>query len=76
MSINTNHYDNSHNIGQQGRCCPPRKTLDGASFYWKNKEKYCWTHGACGHTSSQCKAKAQRYQENATLKNRLGGSNA
>lgn len=36
--------------------------------------KYCWTHGLCTHTSSECRNRAQGHKENATLTNRMGGS--
>lgn len=36
--------------------------------------KYCWTHGLCTHTSAKCRNRAQGYKENATLTNRMGGS--
>ena len=52
------------------------KTPDNASFNRNVTDKYCWTHGACGHTSEQCRAKASGHQDTATLENRLGGSNA
>ena len=55
---------------------PPRKTPDNASLRRNNTSKYCWTHGACGHTSNQCKAKAPGHQETATFEDRQGGSKA
>ena len=55
---------------------PPRKTPDNSTFRRNNTSKYCWTHGACGHTSTQCNAKAAGHQETATFEDRKGGSNA
>jgi len=36
--------------------------------------KYCWTHGGCNHTSSECRTKSIGHQDSATLRNRKGGS--
>ena len=65
-----------NNSGQRNRRRQPRKTLDNATFNRNVTDKYCWTHGACGHESNQCNAKAHGHQDNATLENRMGGSNA
>ena len=35
---------------------------------------YCWSHGRCGHKSSDCKNKKEGHQENATFANKLNGS--
>ena len=40
-------------------------------------ENYCWTHGADihkSHTGSTCNSKATGHMDNATLTNRMGGS--
>ena len=39
-------------------------------------DKYCWTHGGCGHQGKKCKHKAQGHQDNATFRNKMGGSTA
>ena len=39
---------------------------------WK---RYCWTHGCCPHSSRNCPNKAAGHIDNATFKNRQGGSN-
>lgn len=36
--------------------------------------KYCWTHGACAHTSRACRAKAEGHQDTATFTNKMSGS--
>ena len=38
--------------------------------------KYCWTHGACAHTSTECKNKKTGHQDAATFENRMGDSTA
>ena len=35
---------------------------------------YCWTHGAGSHTSKDCKFKMTGHQDDATFKDRKGGS--
>ena len=39
-------------------------------------DSYCWSHGACAHTSSQCNSKKAGHQDTATFSNKLGGSTA
>ena len=36
--------------------------------------KYCWTHGACAHSSRECRSKATGHKDDATFENRMGGS--
>ena len=38
--------------------------------------KYCWTHGACAHTSCECRNKSTGRQDASTVTNRMGGSTA
>ena len=35
---------------------------------------YCWSHGKCNHKSSECKNKKQGHKDDATLKDKKGGS--
>ena len=35
---------------------------------------YCWTHGACAHSSTDCRNKAPGHQTTATFNNMQGGS--
>ena len=39
-------------------------------------DKYCWTHGACGHKGKRCKNKAAGHKDEATFSNKMGGSTA
>ena len=34
----------------------------------------CWAHGACSHISKNCKFKMEGHQDDATFKDRKGGS--
>lgn len=36
--------------------------------------QYCWTHGACAHSGSQCSNPADGHVATATFQNRAGGS--
>ena len=53
-----------------------KKTPDNAAFQRIDKTEYCWTHGACNHKTGACNRKAPGHKSNATIANRLGGSNA
>ena len=66
----------SPTTNRRTRTRTPRKTPDNASFNRIKTDKYCWTHGACNHTSPQCNFKAPGHQDGATFDNRQGGSNA
>ena len=35
---------------------------------------YCWSHGACGHKSPDCRNKKDGHQDNATFTDKKGGS--
>ena len=39
-------------------------------------DKYCWTHGACGHFGKNCRGKAPGHKDEATFENKMGGSKA
>ena len=39
-----------------------------------NPRHYCWTHGACAHTSSDCNHQAPGHQVSATFANMLAGN--
>ncbi len=39
----------------------------------KGPQRYCWTHGPCGHTSADCFTKKPGHRPEATMTNQLGG---
>lgn len=39
-----------------------------------NTSKYCWSHGACAHTGTECKNKRPGHQDAATFSNKMNGS--
>ena len=76
---NGNGNQSNGNGNQNGGGRPPRvnkRTPDNAAFTRLDKSKYCHTHGACNHASSECNRKAPGHRNTATLTNRMGGSNA
>ena len=48
---------------------PPKRT-----FVRNITDKYCWSHGACGHDGTQCRNKKPGHRDDATFANKLGGS--
>lgn len=40
----------------------------------KTYRRYCWTHGCTSHWGRQCKNKKAGHKDDATFKNRMGGS--
>ena len=40
----------------------------------KGPRKYCWTHGACAHSSSECNKPKEGHKKDATFSNMLNGS--
>ena len=57
----------------QNQRSPPK-----SSHYDRNSEHYCWSHGRTfnsNHTSKTCHHKKPNHKDDATLHNRMGGSN-
>ena len=50
------------------------KTKTSGKKKEKKPRKYCWTHGSCAHSSSECKNKATGHKDNATFTDMMGGS--
>ena len=53
-----------------------REDLKRAPNTPKNPRRklYCWSHGACGHKSSDCRNKKDGHQDNATFTDKKDGS--
>ena len=47
------------------------KNKDGKK---KGPRKYCWTHGACAHTSAECNKPKEDHKKDATFTDMKGGS--
>ena len=39
----------------------------------RTTSKYCWTHGACAHSSKDCRNRKDGHRDDATFANKLGG---
>ena len=50
------------------------KTKSSGKKKEKKPRQYCWTHGSCAHSSSECKNKAAKHKDNATFTDMMGGS--
>jgi hypothetical protein len=55
---------------------PYLKTPDDATKERWRTNRYCWTHGGCGHTSDKCNSKAEGHKNEANFNNKMGGSKA
>ena len=73
ITLNTNHgsNNNNYNNGNNGGT-GARRT--GGRYSRTNTSKYCWSHGGCAHSSSECNAKKEGHKNNATFDNKMGGS--
>jgi hypothetical protein len=49
---------------------------NGGRYTRTNTSKYCWSHGACAHASSECNDKKEGHKNNATFADKMGGSTA
>ena len=58
----------------------PSETPNGSKKQGKRRtgsnktKKYCWTHGLWNHTSQECGVRKEGHQEDATMDNKMGGS--
>ena len=48
---------------------PPKR-----KYTRKDTSKYCWSHGACTHGSSDCRSPKPGHKNEATFENKMGGS--
>lgn len=64
--------DNSNNQpGKDGK----KKYWEGSTFR-RDISKYCWSHGACNHTSNDCNRPHKGHKKEATFENMMDGSYA
>ena len=68
--------DNLNTPGNNGNTltAPPSINQDINPKSGKPWRRYCWTCGCCTHWSKNCVIKAPGHKDNATFKNRMGGS--
>lgn len=53
-------------------------TAKRTNTYDRNSDHYCWSHGRTynsSHTSRSCRTQKPGHKKDATLHNRMGGSN-
>ena len=62
----------------RGRNGNPGRGRDGGPNNRRryNTSKYCWTHGACAHTGTDCTSPTEGHKSEATFENKMGGSTA
>ena len=53
----------------------PLNTVDCKPKTSKPWRRYCHTHGCCNHWGCNCKDKSPGHKDDATFRNRMGGSN-
>ena len=51
-----------------------RKTPNEGGKMRKNISQYCWTHGACAHSSDSCPNKVKGHKSEATFQDKMNGS--
>jgi hypothetical protein len=67
---------NGNNSGYQGRGRGRGRSREGRgnSYRQRNTSIYCWSHGACGHSSANCNNKLAGHQDAATFQNKMNGN--
>ena len=66
--------DSRHSRGRSGRSHNARSGGRGGRRSGSAPRTYCWSHGACAHSSSQCNTQLPGHQSSATFANMQGGS--
>ena len=62
------------NRGRGGRRGNRGRLRDITNTTKQKNHSYCWTHGACNHTSKECENPTEGHQKAATFKNMMKGS--
>ena len=70
------HWNNNFYPPRSGRGGRGRSGRGGRGGRGSNQRerKYCWTHGLAGHNGKECNYPSQGHKAEATLENRMGGS--
>jgi hypothetical protein len=74
LSLQTQGPPNRRNPGGRGSGRNGGRTTGRGRGDARPSPKYCWTHGACAHTGSDCNAPAENHKTNATFQDMLDGS--
>ena len=69
-------HDNDRDPNKRRRGQRGRNALTDVTNHQRGSrnQKYCWTHGACNHTSGDCTKRAPGHCVEATFQNMMGGS--
>ena len=67
-------WNNTNQIHQNQHPNPFIQNTPQQQHYPRTFNRYCWTHGACGHSSSICNAPAQGHCYEASMENRMNGN--
>lgn len=60
------------NVAQPAK--PPATTHNTDTMTLHGKWGYCWSHGLCQHSSTDCRSMALNHKQAATFDNPMGGS--
>jgi hypothetical protein len=76
MGMMRNGTTATSSVSHPGNTCQPgrRSGHCGSCRLTSAPCSYCWSHGACAHSSSQCNTQLPGHQSSATFTNRQGGS--
>ena len=67
-------WNNTNQVHQNQHPNPFIQNQPQHQHYPRTFNRYCWTHGACGHSSSICNAPAQGHCYEASMENRMNGN--
>ena len=70
-----NQYHNGGGRGRGGRGNRGGRGGRGGRGYTPRQRKYCWSHGLTYHNGHECNNPMQGHKAEATLEDRMGGSN-
>jgi hypothetical protein len=83
MAVMRNGTTTHSSVSHPGNTCQPGSRsghTDACSSHCGSRRltsaprSYCWSHGACAHSSSQCNTQLPGHQSSATFTNMQGGS--
>jgi type II secretory pathway pseudopilin PulG len=72
-----NPFGGQHSSGYQGRGRGRGRGRDGrgnSPYRQRNTSIYCWSHGACDHSSANCNNKLAGHQDAVTFQNKMNGN--
>jgi hypothetical protein len=73
-SSSVSHQRDTRQSGGRSNRSNARSVRRGSRRSTPAPRSYCWSHGACAHSSSQCNTQLPGHQSSATFTNMQGGS--